>query len=437
MLKLPNLCKNNIFFPNSKMSPKIWHNSSRFFQEGPKNKIYTICLTGGPCAGKTTALSRLIDCFSHVYKVLVVPELATQAINAGVSLDPNNYTREDHQKLTHHFMKQMIAQENFYIEAGKLLQQDVLLITDRGLMDPFAYTQYPEDFYSIMEDESWTLDSLTNERYDLVLHMVTAADSAEEFYTNANNTARSESPDIARKIDKKIQEAWQNHHNYHIIDNSSKQSFADKTNRIFSAVGNQVGHQPTNNLTKKYLIDNSLNVSKFIPEDLEVKVYTETQDYLMGEEKKTSSAFVKERVNYNGLSFYSYTIRYLSKDVHKRRENKQKISKEVYNLFQNQKDKKKNRLYKKIHVFVYNNQNYVIEEFFENQNLHNGKLATFLRFDSVSDHISSLAKVPDFIPVVKEVSDIDSYHSYKLADMTDWQYIKGMNDKFVMEAEKE
>ena len=41
-------------------------------------------------------------------------------------------------------------------------------------------------------------------RYDLVLHLVTAASGAEAFYTNANNTARRETADEARGLDSRI-----------------------------------------------------------------------------------------------------------------------------------------------------------------------------------------------------------------------------------------
>jgi len=42
------------------------------------NNIKRIVLTGGPCAGKTTALVRIIDHFSNLgFKVFCVPEVPT------------------------------------------------------------------------------------------------------------------------------------------------------------------------------------------------------------------------------------------------------------------------------------------------------------------------------------------------------------------------
>lgn len=42
------------------------------------NNIKKIVLTGGPCAGKTTALVRIIEHFSGLgYKVFTIPEVPT------------------------------------------------------------------------------------------------------------------------------------------------------------------------------------------------------------------------------------------------------------------------------------------------------------------------------------------------------------------------
>lgn len=83
---------------------------------------------------------------------------------------------------------------------------------DRGTMDNFAY---------LAEGKEWVLDylgmsvgELRDERYDMVIHMTTAADGAEDFYTLGNNHARSESPELAIELDRKIQAQWQGHHNF-------------------------------------------------------------------------------------------------------------------------------------------------------------------------------------------------------------------------------
>ena len=54
------------------------------------------------------------------------------------------------------------------------------------------------------------LDEVTirDARYNAVLHMTTAADGAEGFYTSENNPSRMEGVEEAKILDKKIREAW-------------------------------------------------------------------------------------------------------------------------------------------------------------------------------------------------------------------------------------
>lgn len=52
--------------------------------EEKKQVIYKICLTGGPCAGKTTALVSLKDRLNERgFKVFMVPEVPTMTMNGG------------------------------------------------------------------------------------------------------------------------------------------------------------------------------------------------------------------------------------------------------------------------------------------------------------------------------------------------------------------
>ena len=52
----------------------------------PERQIKKIAITGGPCAGKSTALSWINEEFTKKgYKVLFVPETATELISGGVA----------------------------------------------------------------------------------------------------------------------------------------------------------------------------------------------------------------------------------------------------------------------------------------------------------------------------------------------------------------
>merc|ERR1712187_608374 len=85
------------------------------------------------------------------------------------------------------------------------------------------------DGYSNGVDEEYLL-----QRYDAVVHMVTAADGAEDFYKwgkttddTGNIVVRSEPPEEARALDKKLQGVWSNHKNHIVIRNDGS-GFAAK-----------------------------------------------------------------------------------------------------------------------------------------------------------------------------------------------------------------
>lgn len=52
---------------------------------------------------------------------------------------------------------------------------------------------------------------LRENRYDAVLHMVTAADGAESFYETISNEARYNTAAESVEIDKKLREAYMGH----------------------------------------------------------------------------------------------------------------------------------------------------------------------------------------------------------------------------------
>lgn len=57
-------------------------------------------------------------------------------------------------------------------------------------------------------------------RYDAVVHMVTAADGAEPFYTLDNNAVRTEGVAKAIEMDRRTLDCWTGHEHLYIVDNS-------------------------------------------------------------------------------------------------------------------------------------------------------------------------------------------------------------------------
>ena len=79
------------------------------------NTIKKIVLTGGPCAGKTTALVKVIDHFSGLgYKVFTIPEVPTMFTQAGMNyLTSNEEFFFEGEKAT--FQTQIDLEDSFLI----------------------------------------------------------------------------------------------------------------------------------------------------------------------------------------------------------------------------------------------------------------------------------------------------------------------------------
>ena len=189
--------------------------------------ITKIVITGGPCAGKTTAMEHINNVFSKMgYTVLFVAETATELISGGISpwaLCSN----ADYQTCQ---LKLQIAKERIFEEGAKKLRSDsdILIVCDRGIMDNRAYMTR-EDFDNITNQLNLTEEQINSE-YGAVFHLVTAAKGATMHYTTANNAARTETIDEAITLDDKLISAWSTHPYHRIIDNSG--SFEDKLERL-------------------------------------------------------------------------------------------------------------------------------------------------------------------------------------------------------------
>ena len=395
-----------------KATSRFFNRITRNYYDGyNNNKIYLVAVTGGPCAGKTTALMNITENFSMNYKVFSVPEMATIAINGGVNLVPNKPLSE-RKHLAKQFIKNVISMENYFIEAAKVEKSDVLILCDRGVMDIKAYIEY-EAFDEILQELEYTEDQMTSERYDLVCHMVTVADGYEEFYQLKNNRARSETPAQARDLDKTIQEVWMNHQNFRI--QSAQSLFDNKIDDIYSAIANLLKMDSSYQMSEKYLQPNDLNIEELQPNETNKASFYEKINYLIHNDG-IQSVYIKERINNQGGKVYSHVIRNKIDDNGKKFIKKNKITKEIYDLFMKQKNPYTESLYRKLTSFIDNNENYVILEYYDDLNYTN-KVHTILMTEPLINSKRESFKVPSFFTefIQKNLTGDDKYTSYYIA----------------------
>lgn len=194
-------------------------------------KITKIVLTGGPCAGKTTALSFLREnLIKEGFGAVIVPETSTELFSSGISPSKMNSILDFHQTQ----LDIQLAKELHFQKACENFKNfdHIVMICDRGIIDAKVYLG-DENFKTLMKNNNMTESEVLN-RYDAVFKLVSTANGAREYYTLENNKVRKESADEARVLDDKITEVWNVHPNFTEIDNST--DFEQKLERLLTKI---------------------------------------------------------------------------------------------------------------------------------------------------------------------------------------------------------
>lgn len=200
-----------------------------------------VVLTGGPCSGKTTGLSYVVEKLRDWgFRVFIKPEIATMFFGSGIpdigrirEVDQRKYIEIEKQIL----LTEIALRNQFRNLASLFPDEKKVIVSDRGCMDVKAHMS-GEYFDAILKETSLTLSDV-RDSYDAIVHLVTAAAGAEAFYTTTNNKARSETPEEARIIDVRTIEAWVGSPHFKAIDNST--NFEGKMKRALGAIARGLG----------------------------------------------------------------------------------------------------------------------------------------------------------------------------------------------------
>ena len=183
-----------------------------------ESPVYRICLTGGPCAGKTTALTNIVNVLTKFgFKTYTVPEAATLLMKSGAMIDGSKMTVDQTIAFQVQLMRTQIALEDNIYDIAKAMGEPSLLICDRGLMDTIGYIGH-DQWRKILDMTGWTNIELRDNRYDAVIHMVTAAIDAPEYYDH-HNEARFETVEEAAERDAQLRTAYIGHNQLFIVGN--------------------------------------------------------------------------------------------------------------------------------------------------------------------------------------------------------------------------
>lgn len=358
-------------------------------------KISKIVITGGPCAGKSTAMSWIQNAFTQIgYTVLFVPETATELITGGVAPWTCG-TNGDYQKCQ---MRLQLDKEKVFEQAAKTMNTDkVLIVCDRGTLDNKAYMAGLE--FATVLDYLGTNEIELRDNYDAVFHLVTAAKGAEEFYTTANNAARTETADEAAALDDKLLSVWTGHPHLRVIDNSS--NFEDKMKRLIAEISSFLGEPEPFEIERKFLIEYpDIKWLSSIPNCQRIEII---QTYLQSD--IDDEVRVRQR-GIDGHYVYFQTTKRKISDV-KRVEIERRLSESEYIRLLMNADTTRRQIRKDRYCLTYENQYFEIDIY----PFWNDKAIAEIE---LSDENADI-KFPKQIKVIKEVTDDESYKNASLA----------------------
>ena len=359
-------------------------------------EITKIVITGGPCAGKSTAMSWIQNFFGKQgIRVLFISETATDLITGGVApwtCSKNVEYQEYHLKL------QLLKEDIYYKAASNLKDERILIVCDRGLLDPKAYMNEFE-FKQALEDLN-TNEIELRDNYDAVFHLVTAAKGAAEFYTLENNAARKETLEEARELDDKLIAAWTGHPHFRVIDNSK--NFEEKMKKLLSEISSIFGTSKPYEIERKFLIKYpDLDYLTSLPNCKRVQII---QTYLNLSDEGSEEVRVRKR-GINGNYIYFKTTKRKISDIKRVEVEKRLTKEEYYEILGSTKDKY--QVIKDRYCLCYENQYFEIDVY----PFWNDKACIELELDDENQEI----KFPPFIEVIKEVTGDKEYSNSKLA----------------------
>jgi CYTH domain-containing protein len=286
-----------------------------------------------------------------------------------------------------------------YMQAAyEMPDEKILIVCDRGIPDGKAYLNDAD--YKRMMGMLHTDEVTMRDKYDAVFSLVTAANGAEEFYTLANNSARTETAEQAREKDNAIISAWTGHPHFRVIDNST--DFHGKMMRLISEISSFLGEPEPYEIERKFLIQYP-DMSKLenMPNCKRIEIM---QTYLNAPEG--DEVRVRQR-GADGHFVYIKTTKRRVSNV-KRLEIEKRISQDEYLRLLMDADITKHSIRKTRYCLTWNNQYFEIDVYpFDKKHA-----IVEIELTSEDDTI----EFPDFLRVICEVTNNDAYKNASLAE---------------------
>lgn len=361
------------------------------------SEIYKICLTGGPCGGKTTALHVVgAKLRAHDFQVLHVPESATLVATAGGNLAIEEKSRENQIKF-----QSVLANLQLDLEAAMLdiarqseTNKPTVILCDRGPMDCRAFCS-PGVWEEVLRLNGWTNPEL-RDNYDAVFHLTTAALGAEEHFSSKTNQHRREDATRAAVLDRALLNAWTGHPHLREIVNG--RSFQDKLQDLADQVLKVCSPNPTE-IERRFLVAGG---------DFPTSVHREEADIIQTYLTSTAGCVsrVRQRV-IEGVQSYTFTMK-------GKKENGQCSEAEIpvdrfdYMIYLQSAHSEKRPIHKKRTHFFWEGKYMELDEFIKP---FRGLKILEVELHSLDEKIV----LPPFLKIEKEITNDNNYSNWTLA----------------------
>ncbi|EGR27902.1 hypothetical protein IMG5_186910 [Ichthyophthirius multifiliis] len=379
----------------------------------------------GPCGGKTTGLVYIQEKMrEYGFQVFIVPEAATLIANGGGMLCMDKYNKTQQIAFQTNLLKLQIRLENVMVSIANLTKKNSIILCDRGLMDGSAYMD-SQDWKQMLDMNSLNEVLMRDDRYDLVLHLVTAAVGAKQFY-NQRNSARHETVEEAERIDQRTQQAWLGHPNHQIIDNNAK-NFEEKLQKMLKLVKKCVGIEASEKkYTRKFLLKQYENLVPNLPSDLITQRFFIDDIFLdsdknVDKENRQFRKIRKRGQNQNYVYILSAVITQ-KQQQQSQIQYKKLLSYKEYALMLSNADPKRNNLLTIRNIFMYQNNRFMLDTYL---NVKEGFSILKVLLESENQKF----QLPPFLDIVSEVTNDQGYKRSYISKK-DW-YFSQQDEKLI------
>lgn len=350
-----------------------------------------VVLTGIPSSGKTSVINSVIERFKEQgYRVLVVPETATEYILSGIQ--PFGEEGVDPVFFQELVLKKQLNKEELYDLAADYIGKDkTIILYDRGTLDGYAYVA-TEDMDKVVKKCGENRRDLLI-RYDAVLFL----EGAEKFFTKENNKARYEkNASEAALLRKKLLNSYLGHDSLRVIQ--PREEMKDKQEEVINVIANMLGNPTRIREQHKYLVE-SIDVDSLGEVASKVDI---TQDYLKAPE---GMEYRLRKIKQGSDTSYHFSIQKKNENGKREIIREENLSQEEYERMLTMRSEEIETINKVRYSFVHANQYYKLDVFDDG----------LLMLEVNLTKENPIVTLPDFITTLDDVTNNPDYTNNSIA----------------------